>query len=186
MWDTTKRDARRGGWRSGRSEDDGEEAQTAPFSILGALPPAFPSLSLAQSPSGRGSLPYTQSVLSSRRVRKVLTAAEMREVDRLTTERYAVPSLLLMESAAAAAAREILPLLPKGTEAPDILVLCGRGNNGGDGAALARQLCLLGAAKEDDIHARARSPEHASERRAVAAVIAAPAEDENCFSPEVV
>ncbi|HEX7957590.1 MAG TPA: NAD(P)H-hydrate dehydratase, partial [Pyrinomonadaceae bacterium] len=65
--------------------------------------------------------------------------------DRLTTERYAVPSLLLMESAAAAAAREILPLLPNSPGGPDVIVLCGRGNNGGDGAALARQLCLLGA-----------------------------------------
>lgn len=69
----------------------------------------------------------------------------MREIDRLTTERYAVPSLLLMESAAAAAAREIIPLLPKSPEDSDVIVLCGRGNNGGDGAALARQLCLMGA-----------------------------------------
>jgi len=69
----------------------------------------------------------------------------MREIDRLTAERYAVPSLLLMESAAAAAAREIVPLLEKPLDDSNVIVLCGRGNNGGDGAALARQLCLLGA-----------------------------------------
>lgn len=69
----------------------------------------------------------------------------MRDIDRLTTERYAVPSLLLMESAAAAAAREIARLLPHNPEGPNVIVLCGRGNNGGDGAALARQLSLAGA-----------------------------------------
>src|SRR5215210_4499231 len=84
-------------------------------------------------------------MLSSRRVRKIVTAAEMREIDRLTTERYAVPSLLLMESAASAAAREIAQLLSKNPEDLNVIVICGRGNNGGDGAALARQLCLSGA-----------------------------------------
>jgi NAD(P)H-hydrate repair Nnr-like enzyme with NAD(P)H-hydrate epimerase domain len=78
-------------------------------------------------------------------VRKILTAAEMREIDRLTAERYAVPSLLLMESAAAAAVREIISLFPEDPDGLSVIVLCGRGNNGGDGAALARQLCLLGA-----------------------------------------
>jgi hydroxyethylthiazole kinase-like uncharacterized protein yjeF len=78
-------------------------------------------------------------------VRKIVTAAEMREIDRLTTERYAVPSLLLMESAASAALRELVPLLSKPIEDSSVIVICGRGNNGGDGAALARQLCLLGA-----------------------------------------
>jgi len=78
-------------------------------------------------------------------VKKIVTAAEMREIDRLTTERYATPSLLLMESAARAAAREIVARLPGGIAGRRVLVLCGRGNNGGDGAALARQLCLEGA-----------------------------------------
>jgi NAD(P)H-hydrate epimerase len=80
-------------------------------------------------------------------VKKIVTAAEMREIDRLTTERYAVPSLLLMESAAAAAAREIARILPHDPEGSNVLVICGRGNNGGDGAALARQLCLTTGAQ---------------------------------------
>ncbi len=80
-----------------------------------------------------------------RPVRKIVTAAEMREIDRLTTERYATPSLLLMEAAARAAAQEITALFPGGIEDKGVLVLSGRGNNGGDGAALARQLCLAGA-----------------------------------------
>lgn len=68
----------------------------------------------------------------------------MREVDRLTTERYATPSLLLMESAANASARETAARL-SGFSGKKALVLCGRGNNGGDGAALARAMCNAGA-----------------------------------------
>ena len=72
----------------------------------------------------------------------------MREIDRLTTERHAVPSLLLMEAAANASARAVASLLAE--KFPDIrvLVLCGRGNNGGDGAALARILWTAGARVE--------------------------------------
>ena len=69
----------------------------------------------------------------------------MREIDRLTTDRYALPSLLLMEAAAGAAARAIASHFSDGFAGLRALVLCGRGNNGGDGAALARLLCLQGA-----------------------------------------
>jgi NAD(P)H-hydrate epimerase len=78
-------------------------------------------------------------------VKKVLTADEMREVDRLATERYAVPSLLLMEAAAHASAREIAARLRGGLARKTVQILCGRGNNGGDGAALARVLWMMGA-----------------------------------------
>jgi hydroxyethylthiazole kinase-like uncharacterized protein yjeF len=78
-------------------------------------------------------------------VRKIVTAAEMREIDRLTTERYATPSLLLMQAAADASAREIAAQLSHDLRGKSVLVLCGRGNNGGDGAALARSLCNAGA-----------------------------------------
>jgi hydroxyethylthiazole kinase-like uncharacterized protein yjeF len=78
-------------------------------------------------------------------VRKILTAAEMREVDRLTTERYALPSLLLMEAAANASARRIEARPAGGVRGKTFQVLCGRGNNGGDGAALARVLWTMGA-----------------------------------------
>ncbi len=71
-------------------------------------------------------------------MQKVVTAAEMREIDRLTTERHAVPSLLLMEAAADAAAHAVASLLPEKFPNVRVLILCGRGNNGGDGAALAR------------------------------------------------
>jgi hydroxyethylthiazole kinase-like uncharacterized protein yjeF len=69
---------------------------------------------------------------------KVLTAAEMREVDRRTSE-LGVPGLVLMENAGYRVveflARNYAPL-----EAQRIVVLCGKGNNGGDGMVVARQL----------------------------------------------
>ena len=75
---------------------------------------------------------------------KILSAAEMREVDRLTTERFGVPSILLMENAAArtveATERKFGDVANKRA-----LVICGRGNNGGDGAAIARLLHKKGA-----------------------------------------
>jgi ADP-dependent NAD(P)H-hydrate dehydratase / NAD(P)H-hydrate epimerase len=69
----------------------------------------------------------------------------MREIDRLTTEKYGVPSLLLMENAARAALRETAARCGGTVRGKRALVLCGRGNNGGDGAALSRLLCLEGA-----------------------------------------
>jgi NAD(P)H-hydrate epimerase len=78
-------------------------------------------------------------------MQKVLSAGEMREVDRLTTERYGIPSILLMENAAHAAARVIAEKLGGSVEGKSFLILCGKGNNGGDGAALARVLWTQGA-----------------------------------------
>jgi NAD(P)H-hydrate epimerase len=69
---------------------------------------------------------------------KVLTAAQMREVDRLTTA-LGIPGVILMENAAHRVveflAERFAPLSEQ-----RIVVLCGKGNNGGDGMAVARQL----------------------------------------------
>jgi hydroxyethylthiazole kinase-like uncharacterized protein yjeF len=78
-------------------------------------------------------------------MQKVLTAAQMREVDRLTTEKYGVPSIILMENAAHSVARVITEKLGGSVKDKSILILCGKGNNGGDGAALARILWQQGA-----------------------------------------
>jgi len=78
-------------------------------------------------------------------MQKVLTAAQMREVDRLTTERYGIPSLILMENAAHAVTRVITEKLGGSVNGKSILILCGKGNNGGDGAAVARILSSEGA-----------------------------------------
>ncbi len=78
-------------------------------------------------------------------MQKVLTAAQMREVDRLTTEKFGIPSILLMENAAHAVARVITEKLGGSLDSKSVSVLCGTGNNGGDGAALARILWSQGA-----------------------------------------
>src|ERR1700741_1605930 len=72
---------------------------------------------------------------------KILTAEEMRTTDRVTTERYNVPSLDLMEHAGRAVARFVLREFP---EALHITTLCGKGNNGGDGFVAARMLLETG------------------------------------------
>ena len=68
----------------------------------------------------------------------------MREIDRLTTERHGTPSLMLMEAAATAVAGVVTERLSGDVRGKSVLVLCGRGNNGGDGAATARLLSLAG------------------------------------------
>ncbi len=75
---------------------------------------------------------------------KILTAAETREVDRLTTERYGIPSLTLMENAGRSIAEFIREQFPSFIRRK-ILVLCGKGNNGGDGFVVARHLLQMGA-----------------------------------------
>jgi NAD(P)H-hydrate epimerase len=75
---------------------------------------------------------------------KILTAAEMNSVDRLTTERYRVPSLTLMENAGASVVNFMHERFPD-LARRRIVVLCGKGNNGGDGFVVARQLLKLGA-----------------------------------------
>ena len=89
---------------------------------------------------------------------KIVSAAEMREIDRVTSEKFGVPSLTLMENAGAAVAECVLAILNEsaGTRAPKtcagaprtnasgatpaIVVICGKGNNGGDGFVAARLL----------------------------------------------
>ncbi len=68
----------------------------------------------------------------------------MAEVDRLTTERYLIPSIILMENAGRSFVEELARACP-GLNSKSILVFCGRGNNGGDGFVAARYLALRGA-----------------------------------------
>ena len=75
---------------------------------------------------------------------KVLTAAQMREVDRLTTERCGIPSLQLTENAGTAIAQFLRETFAD-FASRKILVLCGKRNNGGDGLVVARTLKDLGA-----------------------------------------
>ncbi|HUV13492.1 MAG TPA: NAD(P)H-hydrate epimerase, partial [Acidobacteriota bacterium] len=74
---------------------------------------------------------------------KVLTADQMREVDRLSTEVFGIPSLTLMENAGF----NLYLAVQESFEEPEgleIAIICGKGNNGGDGLVLARQLITRG------------------------------------------
>jgi hydroxyethylthiazole kinase-like uncharacterized protein yjeF len=72
---------------------------------------------------------------------RVLSAAEMQVCDRATTERFGTPSFDLMRNAASAVAALARDQF---ADARRITVLCGRGNNGGDGMAAAHLLHLAG------------------------------------------
>lgn len=67
----------------------------------------------------------------------VLTPQSMREADRAGVEELGYTGMQLMENAARSATSIIAQMLPTGSS---ILVLCGTGNNGGDGFAIARML----------------------------------------------
>ncbi len=76
---------------------------------------------------------------------KIVTAKEMRELDRLTVELTGICRGTLMETAGVRVSEAIL----KRPECHTFAVLCGKGNNGGDGAVVARHLWLLGASLVD-------------------------------------
>ncbi|HWF06367.1 MAG TPA: NAD(P)H-hydrate dehydratase [Candidatus Angelobacter sp.] len=67
---------------------------------------------------------------------KIVTAEEMRAIDRATTEKYGVPSLTLMENAGAAVAE----FAQKHFKFDSVCMVCGKGNNGGDGFVAGRKL----------------------------------------------
>jgi len=74
---------------------------------------------------------------------KIVTSSEMRDIDRVTSERFGVPSFTLMENAGGAVAEFALSAFPA---AGSFGVICGKGNNGGDGFVAARKLHEAGMA----------------------------------------
>lgn len=69
---------------------------------------------------------------------KVVTASEMREIDRTTIEELGIPSLVLMERAGLGVVKQVEGLYKPGQK--EVLVIAGPGNNGGDGLVVARNL----------------------------------------------
>lgn len=70
---------------------------------------------------------------------KLATAEQMRELDRLTIERIGIPGLVLMENAGRGATDCLLEYYAEACAA-GVVILCGPGNNGGDGFVIARHL----------------------------------------------
>jgi NAD(P)H-hydrate epimerase len=77
-----------------------------------------------------------------------------RAIDREATRRFGMPSILLMENAAIALREAAMRMLSESqspfsqTSLPTVLIICGSGNNGGDGYALARHLHNQGCSVE--------------------------------------
>jgi ADP-dependent NAD(P)H-hydrate dehydratase / NAD(P)H-hydrate epimerase len=92
---------------------------------------------MEEGPLARRLGPTPGSICTVARYMKIVTAAEMREIDRITSERFGVPSLALMENAGTAVAEFAISQYPS---AERIGVICGKGNNGGDGFVAARKL----------------------------------------------
>jgi NAD(P)H-hydrate epimerase len=67
-----------------------------------------------------------------------LTRAQVREIDRRSIEEFHIPGIVLMENAARGAAEVAMKML--GTADTGVAIVCGSGNNGGDGFAVARHL----------------------------------------------
>lgn len=74
----------------------------------------------------------------------VVTASEMAEMDRTTIEQIKIPGIVLMENAGRGVVTEIENFLSEVAE-KQIVIFCGKGNNGGDGYVIARHLYNQGA-----------------------------------------
>ena len=74
-------------------------------------------------------------------MKRILTGAQMRAADNYTIEHIGIPSMVLMERASMQVAETIMGHV---TKKQTILVVCGSGNNGGDGYAIARLFHVKG------------------------------------------
>ncbi|WP_175517386.1 NAD(P)H-hydrate epimerase [Planctomicrobium piriforme] len=72
----------------------------------------------------------------------VLSREQVRSIDRIAVEKFGIPSIVLMENAGRSCA-EFLLAEGVATSSP-VCICCGKGNNGGDGFAMARHLEILG------------------------------------------
>lgn len=79
-----------------------------------------------------------------------LRTEDLREIDRLAVLEFGIPSVVLMENAGRGAAEVVLRVLGErraaGLAAERVAIVCGPGNNGGDGAVVARHLANEGVA----------------------------------------
>ena len=99
---------------------------------------------------------------------KLVTTEQMRSLDRATIEDYGIPGVVLMENAGRAVAEAAAQML----EGPGrVVVVCGRGNNGGDGFVAARHLSSAAVAVEiyllaavDDLQGDAATNCHIAQR----------------------
>lgn len=123
-----------------RKGDDGLSRRRSP-------PGAAVRPGAAAGPGSRAAVPESASPQASfdPRTVYVLDRAALRRIDHLCVEQFGLPTLTLMENAGREAALEAMTAVA-GASAGGVIVVCGRGNNGGDGLAAARHLTNFGAA----------------------------------------
>ncbi len=78
------------------------------------------------------------------RAMQALTREQIREIDRRAIEDYGMAGVVLMENAGRNAAELIRASIKETDQPVAVCILCGRGNNGGDGFVIARHLCNAG------------------------------------------
>lgn len=96
----------------------------------------------------------SDSPVKSRVRLRPMTRAEFREIDRYAAETLGLPTIVLMENAGRGAAETLARAIAQQNaetwsqqKLPQVVVVCGAGNNGGDGAVLARHLEAMGLAR---------------------------------------
>ncbi|MDW8141059.1 MAG: NAD(P)H-hydrate dehydratase [Candidatus Bipolaricaulota bacterium] len=99
---------------------------------------------------------------------KVLTGAQMAELDRQAIEGLGIPSLVLMESAGRVVVEELCARFSD-IARKKIVIVIGKGNNGGDGLVIARRLLDLGASVH--VHALSNPKEFSGETRQQADIL---------------
>ena len=77
---------------------------------------------------------------------KILTSVQMKEIDRKAIAALGIPGTVLMENAGIRVV-EVLARVFEGLEAADVVVVAGKGNNGGDGFVVARHLRNMGSGR---------------------------------------
>ncbi len=74
-------------------------------------------------------------------MQKIVTGQQMRAIDKCTIEDLSIPSIVLMENAGRAVFETIRTIIEENDiNNPSVLIICGKGNNGGDGFVAARHL----------------------------------------------
>lgn len=87
---------------------------------------------------------------------KARTVLEIQELEKTAIRMIGIPSLVLMDNAGRAVAASVIKYL-KNTAKPKVVIVCGTGNNGGDGLVAARYLSLAGI--KTDVFIVGKSPD---------------------------
>ncbi|MBI5416219.1 MAG: NAD(P)H-hydrate epimerase [Candidatus Omnitrophica bacterium] len=92
-------------------------------------------------------------------MRGPVTVRQIQDLDKTAIERYGIPSIVLMENAGRAVAEEVKKSL-RGKENPAVCIVCGTGNNAGDGFVAARHLASAGIRTKVFLVGKARQLKH--------------------------